>query len=104
MKTQPTHVIKRDGSAVTFEKGKIVNAVRMAFIDTGEGNEYLALELANTVVNEVQRLHLKTAPHIETIQDVVEELLIRHNFRATAKSYILYRNNRMVLREAYTKK
>ena len=46
-----------------------------------------------------KRYEKERAPHIEEIQDVVEETLIAYEFAKTAKGYILYRSKRAEVRE-----
>ncbi|MDP2705226.1 MAG: ATP cone domain-containing protein [Patescibacteria group bacterium] len=94
-----TEVIKRDGRRVHFEKEKITNAIFKAIESTGEGNEKDAEKLSNLVIAELNRRYLPVhTPHIEEIQDVVEEIFITKDYAKTAKAYILYRNERMQVR------
>jgi ribonucleoside-diphosphate reductase alpha chain len=56
--------------------------------------------IADRVVRELAKRYPKThTPHIEEIQDVVEEVLILDDFPKTAKAYILYRKERSEIRE-----
>src|SRR3989344_2310602 len=94
-----TEVIKRDGRRVHFEKEKITNAIFKAIESTGEGNEKDAEKLSNLVIAELNRRYPPAhTPHIEEIQDVVEEIFITKDYAKTAKAYILYRNERMQVR------
>jgi ribonucleoside-triphosphate reductase len=45
-------------------------------------------------------LREETIPEVETIQDVVEETLIKHGHDSVAKKYILYREQRRLSRVA----
>lgn len=94
-----SEVIKRDGRRVHFEKEKITSAVFKALESTGEGDEKDAEKLSNLVIAELNRRYLPVhVPHIEEIQDVVEEIFITKDFAKTAKAYILYRNERSQVR------
>ena len=88
-------VIKRDGAQVAFDSQKIVNAIAKAGFATGEyGND--EAELLSGQVIKVLRHRFGDAivPTIEQIQDVVEQVLISSNYYKTAKSYIVYREQR----------
>ncbi len=101
MKTKFDSVRKRDGRTVSFDRQKIYNAVYRAMQATGEG------ELSRdpgTVTDKVMKSLEKNfpndhIPHIEEIQDMVEEVLILSDFPKVAKSYILYRSERSQVRE-----
>ena len=94
-----TKVIKRDGRRVHFEKEKITNAIFKAIKSTGEGKEKDAEKLSNLVIAELNRRYPPVhTPHIEEIQDVVEEIFITKDYAKTAKAYILYRNERAQIR------
>ena len=94
-------VRKRDGRVAPFDKQKIYNAVYRAMQATGEGNlSRDPSSVADRVVKELEKRFSKEhIPHIEEIQDLVEETLIVLDFPKVAKSYILYRNERAQVRE-----
>lgn len=96
-----TEVRKRDGRIVPFDQSRIVNAVSRAMQVTQEGNSKDDAEkVADHVVGQlVKRYPADHVPTIEEIQDLVEEELIVMDFPKTAKSYILYRQDRSELRE-----
>ncbi|MEK9201607.1 MAG: ATP cone domain-containing protein [Patescibacteria group bacterium] len=94
-----TEVIKRDSRRVHFEKEKITNAIFKAIKSTNEGKEKDAEKLSNLVIAELNRRYPPVhTPHIEEIQDVVEEIFITKDYAKTAKAYILYRNERAQIR------
>lgn len=101
MKTKFSSVRKRDGRVLPFDRQKIFNAVYRAMQATGEGN--LSQDpghVADRVVKELEKKFPSDhIPHIEEIQDMVEESLILSDFPKVAKSYILYRNERAQVRE-----
>lgn len=90
---------KRDGRVVDFDPGKIARAIEKAFNATGEGNGKNASKLAGEVVRLVED-RIKGIPKVEDVQDLVEEVLIKHGYAKTAKAFILYRRKRAELREA----
>ncbi len=85
---------KRNGQRVLFEKAKIVNAIYKAFEASQEGNKFIAQQMTETIMENILRIHRDSTPTIEDIQDLVEDTLISNNFRATAKRYIIYREER----------
>jgi ribonucleoside-triphosphate reductase (thioredoxin) len=98
-----TSIQKRDGTVVPFDVTKIITAVNKAMIQTGEGSEKEAELVANKVYADVLRITRKYknfVPTVEGVQDTVEKELILSEYVKTAKSYIIYRNNRSKLREA----
>lgn len=93
---------KRDGSVVPFDEAKIVVAVEKAMKNTGEGDAKDAKIVASTVTKELDKKAKQIKgfiPSVEQIQDMVERSLIHHDFAATAKAYILYRQRRTDLRQ-----
>jgi len=88
-------VEKRDGTIVEFDQGKIVRAISKAGKETKEINAEEAITLANKVTELLKKDKEKRgALSVEYIQDVVEEVLLNSEYRATAKAYIIYRAQR----------
>lgn len=95
-------VQKRDGSIISFDLGRITNAINKAMLSVGEGSEEEAKLVANKVLADLVRIVKKFknfVPTVEGIQDTVEKELILSEYVKTAKSYILYRDKRSKLRE-----
>jgi len=95
-------VQKRDGQVVPFDIERVQNAINKAMISTGEGSVEEAELVANKVFAELVRIakhHKNFVPHVEGLQDTVENQLILSDYVKTAKSYILYREKRAKLRE-----
>lgn len=95
------NVIKRDGRIVPFDKDRIVRAVQKAMLATREGDPQKdPVRVAERAVKAlIKKYPASHSPHIEEIQDVVEESLILLDFPKTAKAYILYRAERAKMRE-----
>src|SRR5690348_12926882 len=94
-------VRKRDGRVVPFDQSRITNAISRAMFATGEGNpaedaQKVSEQVVNALVKKFPKDHI---PAIEEIQDIVESQLLLMDFAKTAKSYILYRNERAMVRE-----
>lgn len=94
-------VQKRDGRIVSFDQQRITNAIYRAMQASGEGDlAHDPQRVSDRVVRGLAKRYPKShAPHIEEIQDVVEEALILLDFPKTAKAYILYRHERTEIRE-----
>ena len=95
-------IIKRDGRVVLYDQNKIAAAILKAMEVSGEGNAADAARVANDVQRELENHFSTESPHIEVIQDAVEQQLMNHGFNGAAKAYILYRANRTRAREAGT--
>jgi len=90
-----TQIKKRDGSIVPFTPERITNAIYRAAVAVGGRDKKAAEELSAQVVSELeQNLPEGEIPNIETIQDVVEKVLIKNGHTRVAKAYILYRDER----------
>ncbi len=94
-------VQKRDGSIVTFNIEKIVQAIGKAMNATAEGSLLEARLVAEKVYADVLRITKKYSnfiPTVEGVQDTVEKELILGEYVKTSKAYILYREKRSRLR------
>ena len=91
-------VEKRDGSKREFDISKIINAITKADEDNMT-DEDLA-KVASIVLNKCKKI---TDLTVEKIQDIVEDTLMKNHYYKTAKSYILYRDNRTRIRENKSK-
>ena len=90
-----SEVVKRDGEKQTFDASRIVAAISKAGVATGEFGEDEATLLAGQVLKVLKhRFAGAVVPTIEQIQDVVEQVLISSNYYKTARSYIVYREQR----------
>lgn len=83
---------KRNGSIVAFDKQRIADAILKASLSVdGEIEIERINRLTDTVVDNLVALHINTTPDVESIQDLIEQELMRAGFFQTARSYILYR-------------
>ena len=94
-------VIKRDGKKVKFQLNKIREAIVKSNIKNNEMTDEDILKVVNIVKNKIEKL--KDEITVETIQDIVEDTLMKNHFYKTAKSYILYRDERTRIRQGKTK-
>jgi len=92
---------KRDGQVVDFEQQKITDAIFKAITATKQGDGKKSRKISDKIVELLNRRFKKgEMPHVEQVQDIVEEVLILENLVETAKAYILYREQRRRIREA----
>ena len=93
MQTNMQEIIKRSGQTEAYNRDKITNAIRKAFVSTGVDVSDAALETITAAV-EAQMASLSPSVQVEQIQDLVEEALMGQGYFAQSKSYILYRSER----------
>lgn len=92
-------VIKRDGRKVPFDSAKIEKAIESAFnACENPQSDSVYKSLSSTICGEITN----PEPHVEDIQDTVEKVLMREGYHDVAKAYILYRSNRLRVREMNT--
>ena len=99
-------VIRRNGAVVGFEPEKIAIALTKAFLAVNGGQGAASARIRDLVAKLTQMVTdalLRREPsggtfHIENIQDQVELALMRSEQYDVARSYVLYRNERMVER------
>ena len=91
-------ITKRDGSIVNFDRDKIIVAINKAFIDV-DGKLYetdTAADIANDIEQDL--LFHPYKANVETIQDMVEDYLMRSERRDVARAYIRYRYKKEIAR------
>ena len=96
-------IIKRDGSVVLYDEGKIASAILKAMEAAQEGDASQAAAVANAVEAALEERCGAQPPQIEQIQDEVESQLMQMGFDNAAKKYILYRASRTRVREMNTR-
>lgn len=99
------NVIKRNGTAETYDREKILNAIGKAVEAVrGASDPALVEELTAKTEEGLRRFmanrHPNSAPAIEEIQDIVETVLIEAKQVEIAKAYILYRAQHQAMRDA----
>ena len=94
-------VVKRDGTKVDFNSAKIRTAVSKANSRTNEMSDEDVERIVSIAENKCSRAGEDIT--VEDIQDIVEDTLLKSKFNRTAKSYILYRDERTRNRQIKTK-
>lgn len=90
-------IIKRNGSSVPFDRVRIESAVYAAALaaDSGETRKWAEMiSWAVIAILDERWIQKVNLPHVEDIQDIVEEVLIKSGNPKVAKAYILYREKR----------
>jgi ribonucleoside-diphosphate reductase alpha chain len=92
-----TKVIRRSGQLVPWNHNKIEIAVRKAFLSL-ELDSSPAVQIAEVVSQSIAEEN-KAFVHIEDVQNLVEEELMKGGFFKVARAYIQYRALRTKMRE-----
>ena len=93
-------VIKRDGAIVDYDRSKIVTAIQKANAEVPE-EERLGRDRIDAIIDHIESLK-RPRMLVEDIQDLVEQGLVAENKFHLAKTYIIYRYNRALVRKANT--
>jgi ribonucleoside-diphosphate reductase alpha chain len=97
-----TRVVKRTGEVVTFDEGRIRNAIVKAVRATGRQTEVSDERLdalVDRIRDEIHGRFIDFYPNVENIQDIVEKHLVLDGLYEIGKAYILYRAERQSLRQ-----
>ena len=93
-------VIKRDGHTVTYDRSKIITAIKKANAEVEPGEKVTD----ENIEEIVQGIESKNRPRmlVEDIQDIIEQKLMADGKFVLAKTYIIYRYTRELVRKANT--
>ena len=93
-------VIKRDGHTVTYDRSKIITAIKKANAEVEPGEKVTDEKIEEIV----QGIESKNRPRmlVEDIQDIIEQKLMADGKFVLAKTYIIYRYTREPVRKANT--
>ncbi len=95
----PEMIKKRNGTPVPFDAGKIRDAIRKAN-EAAQVEAISPLQFNDLVEEIIRAIPGDKTPHVEQVQDIVEEKLIKGGFANTAKAYILYRAEHTKVRKS----
>ena len=95
-------IVKRDGTQVQFDRDKIISAINKAFIEV-DGKLY-ETDTAYDIAVEIEQAAQQLAKEdrilsVESIQDLVEDYLMRSERKDVARAYIRYRYKKEILRQ-----
>lgn len=90
------YIIKRDGRKEDFNKQKIINAIKKAFIAVDGTLTKAGVKKARRIGQEIEKVCYRSEHilSVEEVQDMVETLLMTTDRKDVAKAYVLYRNMR----------
>ena len=97
--TYPEIIKKRNGAPVPFDAQKIKDAIRKAN-EAAQVEAISPLQFNDLVESIITAIPKDRTPHVEQVQDIVEEKLIEGGFAKTAKAYILYRAEHTKVRKS----
>lgn len=95
----PARIVKRDGTIQSFDLQRIVSAIARAGNASGEFDAEIARTLGAMALASLQTTHATRVPGVEDAQDAVERILIDTGYVATARAYIVYREQHKTLRD-----
>ena len=93
-------VIKRDGRKVEYDRNKIVIAIQKAN-DEVDKYEKISEEKIYNIVASIENRGVEEM-QVEDIQDIIEQKLMKEKKFVLAKTYIIYRYTREMVRKANT--
>ncbi len=93
-------VIKRDGREVTYDRNKILVAIQKAN-DEVDPIDKLSEDKIEAIIASIENRGYETM-HVEDIQDIIEQKLMAERKFNLAKTYIIYRYSRELVRKANT--
>lgn len=94
------YVVKRDGRVVDYDRNKILLAIRKANLVVGK-EEAVSEEKIEQIIAGIEALG-KGKMQVEEIQDIIEQKLMEEGKFVLAKTYIIYRYTRELVRKANT--
>ena len=95
----PKLITKRNGDTVEFKSDKIFTAINKARIQTEEFDLDEVQKLTDQVLKEIEKNNDFENLTVEKVQDFVESVLLDSKHKATAKAYIIYREQRSQARK-----
>lgn len=93
-------VIKRDGRAVSYDRSKIIVAIQKANAEV-EDCEKISEEKIEEIIDGIEAKNRKRML-VEDIQDIIEQKIMAEGKFVLAKTYIIYRYSRELIRKANT--
>lgn len=94
-------VVKRDGNLVNYDRNKIIVAIRKANIEVDDAERISMGDIEGIVAAIESRMKDETI-QVEEIQDIIEQKLMAAGKFVLAKTYIVYRYSRELVRKSNT--
>lgn len=93
-------VVKRNGRIVNYDRNKICVAIRKANAEVEEYDK-ISENTIDQIATNIENTK-RDSIHVEDIQDMIEQKLVNKGKYALAKTYIIYRYKRELVRQANT--
>lgn len=94
-------IVKRNGQKESFDKNKIVNAIKKAFLEADGVVDEKSAAIAEKIASEIESGG-KDGMNVEDVQDAVVHKLMATSRKDVAARYVEYRYHRKLVREANT--
>lgn len=92
------YVVKRDGRKAHFDSNKIKNAIKLAANEIAyDLKESENIDLTNKCVKKIESLKVDSIS-VESIQDIVENILFNNGYEKVGETYSNYRQERTRIR------
>jgi ribonucleoside-diphosphate reductase alpha chain len=92
---------KRNGQLADFDRSRIEIAIGKASESVGnEASKEAIAEVVTEVITQAEAAFEEATPDVETLQDLIEQQLMRSGHYKTVRSYILYRDTHKAMRDA----
>lgn len=97
--THFSRIVKRNGDLAEFKAEKIEQAIFKAMRAAGAPDRKAAREMTARVLERLAREEA-AMPHVERVQDAVEEVIYRYGSFELLKTYMLYRKKHEEIRQS----
>lgn len=97
-------IVKRDGTREEFNRVKIITAIEKAFAAVDNGNiDSYCNEKSSKIADYIEDICKDKELNVEEIQNLVQIGLMNTRRKDVAEAFIIYRNNRTMIREKNSK-
>ncbi len=92
---------KRNGQMVDFDRARIEIAIGKASESVGgEADSQDIKEVVSEVIEQADQAFIESTPDVETLQDLIEQQLMRSGHYKTVRAFIIYRDTHKAMRDA----
>jgi ribonucleoside-diphosphate reductase alpha chain len=92
---------KRNGQMVDFDRARIEIAIGKASESVGgEADSQDIKEVVSEVIAQADQAFIESTPDVETLQDLIEQQLMRSGHYKTVRAFIIYRDTHKAMRDA----
>ena len=92
---------KRNGQMVDFDRSRIEIAIGKASESVGgEADSQDIKEVVSEVIAQADQAFIESTPDVETLQDLIEQQLMRSGHYKTVRAFIIYRDTHKAMRDA----